>query len=163
MITDIIGALANLTSLILWIPQAKTTWKNRNDPQALEGVSIGTQILVAINTILWCIYGVMIKNVWLPLGTIIILPLASLSIFLKKKSGKNKKITVDVEKETWFTFADFRRLDPENKELCLKAIYTTDFGQQVSAGMLNWESYEEMNELDQMFWNKELWIEKYCV
>ncbi|OJG99510.1 hypothetical protein RV18_GL001578 [Enterococcus termitis] len=152
-----------MTSLILWIPQAKTTWKNRNDPQALAGVSIGTQMLVGVNTVLWCIYGVMINNVWLPLGTIIILPLASLTIFLKKKSDKRKKIVVNEEKETWFTFADYRRLAPENKELCLKAIYTTDFGQQVSAGLLNWESYEEMNELDKMFWNKDLWLEKYCV
>jgi hypothetical protein len=30
------------TSLVLWIPQAKTTYKNRNAAQALIGISTGT-------------------------------------------------------------------------------------------------------------------------
>lgn len=159
MITNIIGALANLTSLLLWIPQAKTTWRNRSNKQALLGVSIGTQIIVVINTVLWCVYGLMISNVWLPLGTIIILPLASITIFLKLKS--KRPAVSEVDPNTWFTFAAYQKLSLANKKRCLKSIYTTDFSKQVSkAEFLNWESQEVMSDIDKMYWDKELWLEK---
>ncbi|WP_271495797.1 hypothetical protein [Enterococcus sp. 5H] len=89
MIINIIGALANLTSLILWLPQAKITWNNRNNKQALSGISIWTQLIVSINTVMWCVYGVMIDNVWLPIGTIMILPLAVMTIVLKMRLNRN--------------------------------------------------------------------------
>lgn len=89
VIVNIIGALANLTSLILWLPQAKITWNNRNNKQALSGISIWTQLIVSINTVMWCIYGVMIDNVWLPIGTIMILPLAVMTIVLKMRLNRN--------------------------------------------------------------------------
>lgn len=53
--TDFIGLLANLTSLVLWIPQAMTTYANRRDREALKGISYGTQTMAALNTVLWCI------------------------------------------------------------------------------------------------------------
>lgn len=154
MITNILGALANLTSLILWVPQAKTTWSNRYNLQALSGVSIGTQIIVVINTLLWCIYGVMITNIWLPLGTIIILPLAIMTILLKLQSNKNE----EVDSNAWFTFAAYRKLDDIDKVRCLKAIYNTDFKNEVRIELLNWQSYEKMSDLEKMYWDKDLWI-----
>lgn len=158
MLTDMIGALANLTSLLLWIPQAKTTWRNRKNKSALLGVSIGTQIIVVVNTVLWCIYGLMISNIWLPMGTAIILPLASVTIFLKLKS--KRQVVDEVDSNTWFTFAAYRQLSSENKRSCLRYIYNAGFDSQIFPEILNWESYEEMSELDKMYWNKDLWIEK---
>lgn len=89
---NLIGFLANLTSLILWIPQAKTTWKNRNNNEALKGISLTTQVFVICNTLLWCIYGLIINNFWLPLGTVIILPLALITIYLKLRKSNKKEI-----------------------------------------------------------------------
>jgi uncharacterized protein with PQ loop repeat len=89
MIT-ILGILANLTSLVLWIPQAKTTYKNRDAPQALIGISTGTQILTALNTSFWCIYGLLIHDFWLPMGTIVVLPLAVGTLILKHRSLKRE-------------------------------------------------------------------------
>lgn len=86
----VIGFFANLISMILWIPQAKTTWLNRNNPEVLKGISFGTQILVAINTTLWCIYGLMIKSYWLAFGIVMILPLSILTIMLKIRVKENK-------------------------------------------------------------------------
>ena len=86
----ILGILANLTSLVLWIPQAKTTWKNRDVPQALIGISTGTQILTALNTSFWCIYGLLIHDFWLPMGTIVVLPLAVGTLILKHRSIKHE-------------------------------------------------------------------------
>jgi hypothetical protein len=42
---NFIGLIANVTSLILWIPQAHTTYANRKDKDALKGISYGTQII----------------------------------------------------------------------------------------------------------------------
>lgn len=157
--TDIIGALANLTSLLLWIPQAKITWINRHNKEALSGISIGTQIIVAINTTFWCVYGVMISNIWLPLGTFIVLPLASATVFLKLKS--NEIVETEDEPDRWFTFSAYQKLDSTNKERCLKSIFTTDFSKQVSkAEFLNWEFQEGMSDIDKMYWDRELWLEK---
>ncbi|USI64630.1 hypothetical protein LMK05_07215 [Lactococcus petauri] len=80
---DFIGFIANITSLVLWIPQARTTYANRKDKEALKGISYGTQIIASVNTIFWCVYGVMIHSVWLAMGTVIILPLALWTIWLK--------------------------------------------------------------------------------
>lgn len=88
MIVNLLGGLANMTSLFLWFPQASMTWKYRNDPKALKGISIGTQILVMINTSSWCIYGILIQNLWLSVGTVVILPLAVFTIILFIKSNK---------------------------------------------------------------------------
>lgn len=107
--TDFIGLLANITSLILWIPQAMTTYANRRDREALKGISYGTQSMAALNTVLWCIYGFLICSVWLPMGTVVILPLALWTIWLKysvendplyelssrKLSSKNELIETD--------------------------------------------------------------------
>lgn len=157
MIVNIIGAIANLTSLILWLPQARTTWRNKNNPRALKGISIGTQMIVAVNTILWCVYGILIKNVWLPLGTIIILPLACWTIYLKKKEVRKKHESRDADEDiTWFKFEYFRKLNDLEKVACLKAMYNTDFKNQVCSEIMNWESVEAMNDLDKMYWDKGL-------
>ena len=71
-------------------PQATTTWRNRNNPEALEGLSTTTQVLVALNTSSWCIYGLLTRDIWLPLATIVILPLALITIYLKVNSKQKR-------------------------------------------------------------------------
>lgn len=85
MIIMILGLFANATSFILWLPQARTTWKNRSNTEALQGISLGTQVIAGVNTSTWCIYGLLIHDMWLPLGTLIVLPLALWTIVLKLK------------------------------------------------------------------------------
>lgn len=91
MLLNIIGFTANFISLVLWIPQAITTYKNKENPSALQGISYMTQLLVCMNTILWCIYGIMIHSIWLSMGTIIILPLAIFTIIIKLKNNNMAK------------------------------------------------------------------------
>lgn len=90
----ILGLLANATSFILWLPQARTTWKNRNNAEALQGISLGTQVIAALNTSAWCLYGLLIHDMWLPLGTLIVLPLALWTISLKMRASKLTPIKV---------------------------------------------------------------------
>lgn len=157
MIVNILGFLANLTSLILWIPQARTTWENRNSFGALSGISLITQLLVVTNTILWCVYGLMINNFWLPLGTIIILPLACFTIFIKYKISKENR-NVEIDGNRWFDFEMYKTLDSDCKKKCLVAIYMTDFHEQMIYEYLNPFSYEEMSDLDKMYWDRDLWV-----
>jgi len=91
MMINILGMVANITSSILWLPQAKRTWESRNDKEKLQGISFGTQILVIINTLLWSIYGLMIHSIWLAMGIILILPLAVFTIVTKIKSENKEK------------------------------------------------------------------------
>lgn len=88
MVTLFLGAAANLLSLLVWIPQAKTTWKKRKEVEALSGISLGTQLISAITSITWCVYGLLIHDVWLPLGSIVVVPLAIWTIFTKYRAQK---------------------------------------------------------------------------
>ncbi|MFD1902795.1 hypothetical protein [Enterococcus termitis] len=157
----VLGITGNVTSIILWIPQAKQIWLNRHDPKALRIISIGTQKLVALNTLVWCSYGLLKHDFWLPIATIFILPCALLTIYWKKKAVNKERETEENEPSTWFSFAAYCRLNEQDKERCLEAMYNTDFIKLVHKESLNWESYESMSELDRMYWDKELWCEKY--
>lgn len=119
LLTNIIVFFANLTGIILWIPQGKKTWANRHNPKGLEGISIVTQKLVAINTILWCIRGLLLKDRWLSLGTLFILPTALLTIWILKKneSTRNKRINAIEKPEAWFTFESYKQLCPADKKV----------------------------------------------
>ncbi|MGY3713814.1 hypothetical protein [Lactococcus petauri] len=88
-----------------------TTYANRRDREALKGISYDTQTMAALNTVLWCIYGFLICSIWLPMGTVVILPLALWTIWLKysvendpfyewssrKLSSKNELIETDIK------------------------------------------------------------------
>lgn len=82
-LVSILGLFANITSLILWLPQAYKTWENRYNFKALNGVSYATQVIAGINTVAWCVYGLIIHSYWLSMGTVIILPLAVWTVALK--------------------------------------------------------------------------------
>nr|OTP46796.1 hypothetical protein A5881_003774 [Enterococcus termitis] len=157
MLVNTLGFLANLTSLILWIPQARVTLKNRGNIQRLRGISIGTQVIVIINTLMWCIYGLLLSNLWLAMGTIIILPLAVMTIILKMKLINKEKMKGEEEIRRWFTFSAYKQLSKQEKVKCLEMIYSTEFGKQVNYEFLNWESYEQMDFVDKMYWDKDLW------
>ena len=93
---NILGFFANLTSLILWIPQAIKTWNIRKDIEELNGISIGTQIFAATNSLLWGLYGFANHDLWLAFGTTVVVPLTVFTIIIKisasSKSRKKRKI-----------------------------------------------------------------------
>ncbi|MFD2254012.1 PQ-loop domain-containing transporter [Lactococcus formosensis subsp. bovis] len=88
MTISCLGALANILSLLVWIPQAKTTWKKRKEVEALSGISLWTQFISAITSLTWCLYGLLIHDIWLPLGSIVVVPLAVWTIFTKYRAKK---------------------------------------------------------------------------
>lgn len=75
----------------------------------------------------------------------------------EKKEVRKKHESRDADEDiTWFKFAYFRKLNDLEKVACLKAMYNTDFKNQVCSEIMNWESVEAMNDLDKMYWDKGL-------
>lgn len=88
MVELILGIIANVTSMSLWLPQALTTYKNRNNPQALQGLSLLTLYLGLANTLTWGIYGLYTGDFWIGIGSVIIAPSTIAIIFWKRKADK---------------------------------------------------------------------------
>lgn len=88
-IAALLVIFANLTSIFLWIPQARRTWAFRKNPDVLSGISYGTLILAASNTCLWGGYGVLIHNYGLAFATCLILPTTTFTLWLKFNTKKN--------------------------------------------------------------------------
>lgn len=64
MLTNTIGFLASCIAFIMFIPSAVTIYKNRHDAHALRGSSIGMNLLLVTNALLWGVYGFLSSAFW---------------------------------------------------------------------------------------------------
>lgn len=87
---NIIGAIAATISVTLFVPQAITTWKNRKNPQALAGISAGTQVLVATNALAWFALGWLEENFWISAPGLLNLPLALTTLYILNRHRKEE-------------------------------------------------------------------------
>jgi uncharacterized protein with PQ loop repeat len=76
LVLNALGFTATGFSLLMWIPQARTTWLNRNDALKLAGVSEATQWLLMIGYLLWGLFGVLSDSLWVAAPSVISIPLA---------------------------------------------------------------------------------------
>lgn len=95
---DFIGLLASMMSFILFLPAAKKVWENRNDPHALKGASVGMNLLIVLNALLWALYGFLTHAFWVAAPGIVNLPLALFSVYLILK-GRKAKVKEPVGRE----------------------------------------------------------------
>lgn len=86
--SDIIGAIATIISFILFIPSGITVWKNRSNPRALQGVSIATNAMIFINSMLWGAYSILTNQIFVGLSGLVSGPLALATIILVLRSRK---------------------------------------------------------------------------
>lgn len=86
LITEVIGFLASIISFTIFLPQALRTWRVRNDPIALAGISTGTQLLILANATLWGVYALLTGAFWVGAPGLLNAPLAALTIFLIHRS-----------------------------------------------------------------------------
>ncbi|HEU4808300.1 MAG TPA: hypothetical protein VFT01_08565 [Homoserinimonas sp.] len=82
LVLNALGFAATGFSIFMWIPQARTTWQNRNDALRLAGISETTQWLLMIGYLLWGIYGVMSESFWVAAPSVVSFPLALATIVL---------------------------------------------------------------------------------
>lgn len=85
MLTTFLGITGAVITFILWIPQARTTWLNRQRPEALAGISLGTQSLMLLNSFVWGGYAIALNEFWVGAAGIVNAPLAviTMSLILK--------------------------------------------------------------------------------
>lgn len=82
MLLNLLGLTASIISFVLWFPQAMQTWRVRNDPQAMAGISVGTQWLLVANAIIWASYAVLAHAWWSGVPSLVNLPLALGTLYL---------------------------------------------------------------------------------
>jgi uncharacterized protein with PQ loop repeat len=97
LLANFIGAVMSVISFILWLPQAKLVWKNRNNPPALTGISNTTQVLVLVNAIGWGLYGFLTNSFWVGAPGLVNGPLAILILVILNRKQKTEPLTLTGE------------------------------------------------------------------
>lgn len=87
---NIIGAIASSAACITWMPQARQTWRNRKDGEALSALSLGTQMLVALTSATWIAYGISAQTYWACVPNFVILPLALWTITMVSRARRSQ-------------------------------------------------------------------------
>ncbi|MBX3311087.1 MAG: hypothetical protein KF739_11735 [Cryobacterium sp.] len=80
-----LGFVATGFSILMWLPQARTTWQNRNDPVRLTGISEVTQWLLVACYALWGAYGVVSSSLWVSAPSVLAVPLAIATIVIIRR------------------------------------------------------------------------------
>jgi len=85
VLVNALGFVATGFSILMWLPQARTTWQNRNDPLRLTGISEATQWLLVVCYLLWGAYGVVTLSLWVSAPSILAVPLAIATIVIVRR------------------------------------------------------------------------------
>lgn len=85
---NLIGFVATFSAFIIFLPQAVMAWKHRDDPKALEGVSLGTQALVLGSALLWVLYGWYMNAIWVAVHESLAIPTSTFIIYQVVKSRR---------------------------------------------------------------------------
>jgi uncharacterized protein with PQ loop repeat len=93
---NLLGFAATGFSIFMWVPQARTTWKNRNDPFRLAGISETTQWLTMIGYLLWGLFGVLSASYWVAAPSAVAFPLALATIFVVRRGRRLPPLVTSV-------------------------------------------------------------------
>lgn len=85
VLVNALGFVATGFSILMWLPQARTTWQNRNDPLRLTGISEATQWLLVTCYLLWGAYGVVSQSLWVSAPSVLAVPLAIVTIVIVRR------------------------------------------------------------------------------
>jgi uncharacterized protein with PQ loop repeat len=86
----IFGIIISILDAWLFLPQAIIAWRNRHEPEKLEGISTFTYVLVLLVYVLWIIWDILVGRWDAHLYAWVGIPLAA-SIIIIKFKYKNKK------------------------------------------------------------------------
>ena len=84
-LVNALGFVATGFSILMWLPQARTTWQNRNDPVRLTGISEATQWLLVACYVLWGAYGIVSQSLWVSAPSALAVPLAIATIVIVRR------------------------------------------------------------------------------
>lgn len=69
------GITATLLSFAMYVPAVRAIWRNRHDPIALQAVSLSSQFLIGLVTVLWAVYGLAAHAYWSAAPALVNVPL----------------------------------------------------------------------------------------
>lgn len=82
LVINAIGFTATGFSILMWLPQARTTWQSRNNAVRLAGISETTQWLLVGGYLLWSAFGLLSGSLWVAAPSVVALPVAMATIVL---------------------------------------------------------------------------------
>ena len=80
LVINAIGFTATGFSILMWLPQARTTWQGRNNAVRLAGISETTQWLLVGGYLLWSAFGLLSGSLWVAAPSVVALPVAMATI-----------------------------------------------------------------------------------
>lgn len=86
----VFGIAGNICSTALFLPNALTVWRRRNDPSAMRGVSSTMQVLVLCNAALWACYAAITEAWWAAAPGLFNVPLALFVLYLIRSAAKRR-------------------------------------------------------------------------
>jgi uncharacterized protein with PQ loop repeat len=96
LVLNALGFAATGFSVLMWIPQARTTWLNRNDPLKLAGVSEATQWLLFTGYLLWGLFGILSESLWVAAPSVVSIPLALATIVIVRRGRRLPPLVTSV-------------------------------------------------------------------
>lgn len=81
--TEIIGYAAAFIGTCIFLPQVIKSWTSKRT----KDVSLLSFLLIAIGSVLWVIYGLLIQAIPIALVNAVILVLSLIMLYLKRKYG----------------------------------------------------------------------------
>lgn len=96
LLINVIGFVATLFAIFMWVPQARITWQNRNNAQKLAGVSETTQWLSAGSYLLWGVFGALSESFWVMAPSLISFPLSVATIVVVRRGRRLPPLTKSI-------------------------------------------------------------------
>ena len=87
-IINTLGFGATVLSILMWIPQARSTWQNRNDPMRLAAISETTQWLLMGCYLLWGVFGIISGSFWVAAPSVVAFPLALATVIIVRRGRR---------------------------------------------------------------------------
>ncbi len=83
-----LGFSATVLSILMWIPQARSTWQHRNDPVRLAAISETTQWLLMACYLLWGVFGLASQSFWVAAPSVVAFPLALATVVIVRRGRR---------------------------------------------------------------------------
>lgn len=96
LIVNVLGFVATLFAIFMWVPQARITWQNRNNAQKLAGVSETTQWFSAVSYLLWGVFGALSESFWVMAPSLISFPLSVATIVVIRRGRRLPPLTKSI-------------------------------------------------------------------
>ena len=96
LVINAVGFTATGFSILMWLPQARTTWQSRNNAVRLAGISETTQWLLVGGYLLWSVFGLLSGSLWVAAPSVVALPVAMATIVLIHRGRRLPEATRSV-------------------------------------------------------------------